>query len=698
MKIFKTLIFVLLTSVLVPVTAQVNTNRVIAIGKNALYFEDYVLSIQYFNQVIKSKPYLAEPYLYRAMAKFYLDDYSGAENDLTVCLGINPFYVYAYQYRGAARQSLKNYQGAIEDYDKGLESRPEDKYMLLNKAIAYAQMEDYDNALQTIKTLINYHSKYMQAYFTRGMINVEKGDTVAALKDYDTALELDKYYAPLYAQRGLLYLHSEKYEESLRDFDQAIYYETNKAGYHINRGLARFYNNDLRGAMSDYDIVVDLEPNNLIARFNRGLLRSQVGDVYGALDDFNKIVELEPDNFQAIYNRAFLNQETNNNTDAIKDLNVIIEEYPNFVPAYYFRSEVKRKLNDIKGADKDYWFAYDLEQDLRKQREQGKIVTGKEVLDINEYEASEEDKVRESSDKNIAKFKKLVIYDKEEEIKSKYDSEIRGRVQDKQVKVDLEPQFLITYYEKVDEINKYTSNKDKTISEFNNKKVLPLQLKVVNREEPLTDTQVAYHFQSIDNHSLAIDRNPLDANSVFGRAIDFMLVHDLSEAINDLNRAISLNPEFELAYFNRAAVRYKQLEINNYDGNITGGSVYFETTNKKSTSKFNEDIKQSKDDKVVYELNLIINDYNIVLKLNPEFIYAYFNRGNIKFIQKDYISALEDYNKAITINPDFAECYFNRGLLYLSMGNIDKGIKDLSKAGELGLASAYSIIKKMTNN
>ena len=43
--------------------AQVNTDQVLRIGQNALYFEDYMLSIQYFNQVIASKPYLAQPYL-----------------------------------------------------------------------------------------------------------------------------------------------------------------------------------------------------------------------------------------------------------------------------------------------------------------------------------------------------------------------------------------------------------------------------------------------------------------------------------------------------------------------------------------------------------------------------------------------------------------------------------------------------------
>ena len=41
--------------------AQINTERVMTIARNALYFEDYVLSIQYFNQVISAKPYLFEP-------------------------------------------------------------------------------------------------------------------------------------------------------------------------------------------------------------------------------------------------------------------------------------------------------------------------------------------------------------------------------------------------------------------------------------------------------------------------------------------------------------------------------------------------------------------------------------------------------------------------------------------------------------
>ena len=138
--------FLGLISFFVPIQAQLNTERVMNIGRNALYFEDYILSIQYFNQVIKVKPYMAEPYFYRAAAKLSLEDFRGAEEDCNLCLERNPFITGAYQVRGIARQNLGDYQGAIDDYNEGLKYAPEDRTFLGNKAIAEVQLKKYDDA------------------------------------------------------------------------------------------------------------------------------------------------------------------------------------------------------------------------------------------------------------------------------------------------------------------------------------------------------------------------------------------------------------------------------------------------------------------------------------------------------------------------------------------------------------------------
>ena len=95
--------------------AQFNTDRLVTVGRSALYYEDYVLSIQYFNQAILAKPYLYEPWFYRAVAKFYLDDYVGAENDCTEALERNPYVVNIYELRGMARIRQGKFADAIND-------------------------------------------------------------------------------------------------------------------------------------------------------------------------------------------------------------------------------------------------------------------------------------------------------------------------------------------------------------------------------------------------------------------------------------------------------------------------------------------------------------------------------------------------------------------------------------------------------
>ena len=59
----------------------------------------------------------------------------------------------------------------------------------------------------------------------------------------------------------------------------------------------------------------------------------------------------------------------------------------------------------------------------------------------------------------------------------------------------------------------------------------------------------------------------------------------------------------------------------------------------------------------------------------------------------DYQHAVADYTKAIELDPNLAEAYFNRGLALVRLKKTQDGIADLSKAGELGIYKAYSVIK-----
>ena len=670
----KATLFLILQIFTISLFAQINTDRVLAIGRNALYFEDYVLSIQYFNQVIKSKPWLAEPYFYRAVAKINLDDFKGAEEDCTLCLQRNPFLTQAYYARGIARQSQEKYDEAIDDYQKGLEFKPEDRQMLVNMAVAFIQKKDYNGAEKTFDDLMTAHPKYSMNYMTRGAMYLEKGDTLKALADYNKAIEMDPYYAPAYGNRAILHYQMDDYKDALADLNEALRLDTRESGYYINRGLLRF----------------------------------QVGDNNRAIEDFDVVIQQEPDNYMAYYNRALLRFETGDYRGAVQDYDVVLKQYPTFLPGFVSRSEAKRKLGDNVGADRDYWAAIKMEEQAKNGQLPKTSSSGSNTAVNGDAKTDDsEENTREQSDKNINKFNRLVVYDKEQERKSKYQSEVRGRVQDRNVHVDLEPQFVLTYYEKADPVKKLVYY-DKMVEDYNGQMVLKRKLRITNEEAALTEDQIAVHFASIDEYSAEIERDPNNANAYFGRAMDFMLVQDFSEAIKNFSEAIERDPSFTMAYFNRAVERYKQLMYtqsqqaskDTYDLSGSGMNL---NIGKSAQSQVNAntsvDLRSAmlKDNKRAYEHEQIMRDYDMVIKLNPGFVYAYFNRANLRCAQRDFRAAIVDYNEAIERDPEFAEAYYNRGLARLSQGDVNRGIADLSKAGELGIYNAYNIIKRMTS-
>ena len=78
-----------------------------------------------------------------------------------------------------------------------------------------------------------------------------------------------------------------------------------------------------------------------------------------------------------------------------------------------------------------------------------------------------------------------------------------------------------------------------------------------------------------------------------------------------------------------------------------------------------------------------IKHYSNALKLNPQIVSAYNNRGNI-YIEKGHIrKAIQDYDQAINLKLDDATAYYNRGRAYHREGEHDRAIEDYSKAIEL---------------
>lgn len=662
-------------------TAQINTDRVMMIARNALYFEDYVLSIQYFNQVINAKPYLYEPYFFRGLAKINLDDFQGAEADCDAAIQRNPFVVGAYQIRGLARIRQNKYDGAIEDYQKALHFDPENITLWHNLTLCHIQKEDYKEAEVDLGKLLAVSPKYTRAYLMRGEVALKQKDTLRAMNDFDTAIEMDKYDPDAWASRAIVKLQQAKYAEAEADLNHATRLNAKNAGNYINRALARFHQKNLRGAMSDYDLALDIDPNNFIGHYNRGLLRAQVGDDNRAIEDFDFVLKIEPENMMATFNRGLLRAQTGDYRGAIKDYTTVIDVHPNFLAGYYQRAEARRKIGDRKGAELDEFKVLKADMDKRN----GVTANDKTVAENKGEDKKEGDETRKKSDKDMNNYRKIVIAD-ESDMDQKYKSDIRGKVQDKNVNIKLEPMYALTYYERMSDV-KGAVHYHKYIDDLNRSGALPKRLNITNMETPLTEEQVIFHFALVDAHTSAIVEDAKDPRKRFSRAMDFYLVQDFASSIEDLTQAILLDDRFFPAYFMRALVRNKQLEYQKAE----------EANNPVSSAVApGGAVGVAKSEVSSLDYDIVKNDLDRVISLAPDFVYGYYNRANVLAMLKDYRAAIVDYDKAIELNRNFAEAYFNRGLTQIFLGNNKKGIADLSKAGELGIASAYNIIKRFT--
>ncbi len=657
-----------------PLWSQVNTEQVLRIGQNALYFEDYMLSIQYFNQAIQAKPYLAQPYFLRAIAKLNLEDYNGAEADAAKALELNPFLTDAWEVRGVARQNLGKNRAAIDDYTEALKLLPRNRQLLFNRALALIDIKENDAAREAFDEIIGYYPGFDNAYLGRARVELEQADTVAAKADIDKALSINKNAANAYIMRADIAIKSHAdFEGALADIDQAIKLMPRVAGLYINRAFLRYNLDSYNGAMADYDYALSLEPYNAVALFNRGLLLAEVNANDLALEDFNRVLNLDPDDYRALYNRAMIYRAKGNTEGAIADISRVADRFPDFPGALYLRGELYRESGQLAKAERDFKNAKAKALALKPEpepAEEGGSDTSTPVSDTD-GEAIPDELVSK-------RFASLLTVDDNASIQEEYNnSAIRGKVQDRNINIEIEPMMQLSFYSAPTELRRNTYY-IREVDDLNATRQLRFVLVVTSIVPALDEAVIARHFQSIEYYNSHLATHAARPIDHIGRALDFITVRDYQNAEKDIDRAITMAPDLALNYLIRAQARYSRYQLErNSSSSQSSDALTRASLGRKA-------------------LNDIADDLDRAISLSPRSAVAYYNKGNILYELEEYDLATAAYNKAIELKPDFGEAYYNRGYIALKAGRSNEGVADLSKAGELGIIPAYNLIKRIT--
>jgi tetratricopeptide (TPR) repeat protein/Zn-dependent protease len=211
-----------------------------------------------------------------------------------------------------------------------------------------------------------------------------------------------------------------------------------------------------------------------------------------------------------------------------------------------------------------------------------------------------------------------------------------------------------------------------------------------NAYRALKDNQQAIddYQQAIDRLSKTIKLEQINAANYYSRALiyyDWMRIDAsrLENAIEDLTKAIDIDPSNNSFYFLRSALYcYSDCErqaIEDFttviqlkpdaDAYYNRGVTYYQAKNYQSA----------------------IEDLDMVIKLDGNNISAYYGRGNARYELQDQIGAFEDYDRAkflsssATITSGDEHGFYARSIAYIRLGNRVKAIEDLQMAESLCL-------------
>ena len=643
-------------SIFTATRAQYDRNYFFWIGRNYLIDNKYREAIDILNVLLRSDTAAYEGYFLRGVAKYNLDDIVGAEQDFTLALRKNPVYTLAYQYRAISRSLMGNYDDALKDFQEAIYLRPDYAGPYFSRGVTYLLNQQFDKAIADFNQFLKQEPRVADAYINRGAAYLNLRDTVRALEDYDRAVSTNREYPVAYNRRGFVYLDLKRYGDALTDFNKAIEYDSLNIQAYFNRALVYSNTNRPMDALADFDKVLGIDSTSSVTYFNRAIVHSEIGAYNDALKDYDKVSYYSPNNVLVYYNRASLYAYLGDFPSAVGDYSRAIELYPDFANAYLRRASLREILRDDSGAQLD-----------------------RETADakIAEYSSKLNDSTFSIYADTSRQFNRLLSFDTN--IGARRDIDITAA---QGAEVTILPMYKFSFMAQdaaTAAARRSTLAITEKISNFENEVGFPY-LSMVNRDSGLPpDSLVAIDKRIGD----ALQQNTDSWQQLFLRGISQSLIKQYTNSIANYTAAIDRNPTNPFLYLNRSTT---QTEMTDFISSLDN-SYQRITIDSDPASRLNSTSSR------IYNYDSAIADLNSAAKLMPEYAVIYYNRGNLYCKSGMMPEAIEDYSRAVQLDPDFAEAYFNRGLIQIFLKDTQKGSLDLSKAGELGIADAYRVLR-----
>jgi len=171
--------------------------------------------------------------------------------------------------------------------------------------------------------------------------------------------------------------------------------------------------------------------------------------------------------------------------------------------------------------------------------------------------------------------------------------------------------------------------------------------------------------------ALELDPEYVDAWNGKGIVLDDLGRYE--EAIEAYDKALALDPEFAYAWNNKGNAlgnlgRYEEA-IEAYDKALALDPEYADAWYNKGIALGNLDRYEE-----------AIEAYEKALALDSGYVAAWNNKGNALYNLGQYEEAIEAYEKALALDPEYADAWYNKGNALVNLGRYEEAIEAYDKA------------------
>lgn len=191
---------------------------------------------------------------------------------------------------------------------------------------------------------------------------------------------------------------------------------------------------------------------------------------------------------------------------------------------------------------------------------------------------------------------------------------------------------------------------------------------------------LGHHQDAIDDLSRAITLNPDHAGPYISRGVAKYWMEDFQGAIDDYTDAINLRPDDADAYYNRSLTKVRR---NDFLGAIADATKSIELSPDHADVYRNRGVAKG----LVKDFQGAVKDYTEMIGRRPDDAESYYDRGMANYWLKDFQGAIADFTATINLRPPSLEMlqmtYWVRGFAHTGLGNEKDATEDFKKAREL---------------